>query len=151
MSKLSPARRINVGALLVAAAGVFIVFVSAPDLFPAVPPGILILAAAAAIVAFVPGRWTPIVGVLIPLVITIGGIANGTSIDILQGEENAGAILGTSTRPSSPPPPPAPWPWPAIAGHPARPLKAPGESVTSSRRQVSNELQTKSPAPGRRR
>ena len=95
MSKLSPARSINVGALLVAAAGVFIIFVSAPDLFPAVPPGVLILAAAAAIVAFVPGRWTPIVGVLIPLVIIIGGIANGTSIDILQGEENAGAILGT--------------------------------------------------------
>ena len=95
MNKLTPARRINVGALLVAAAAVFIVFVSAPDLFPAVPPGVLILAATAAIVAFVPGRWTPIVGVLIPLMITIGGIANGTSIDILQGEENAGAILGT--------------------------------------------------------
>ncbi len=95
MSKLSPARRINVGALLVAAAAVFIVFVSAPDLFPGVPPGLLILAAAAAIVAFVPGRWTPIVGVLIPLAIAIGGIASRTSIDILQGEENAGAILGT--------------------------------------------------------
>ena len=95
MSKLSPARSINVGALLVAAAAVFIVFVSAPDLFPAVPPGVLILAAAAAIVAFVPGRWTPIVGVVIPLVIAIGGIVSGTSIDILQGEENAGAILGT--------------------------------------------------------
>ena len=30
--------------------------------------------------------------------ITIGGTASGTSIDILQGEENAGAILGTVTR-----------------------------------------------------
>ena len=66
MGKLTPARSINVGALLVAAAGVFIIFVSAPDLFPAVPPGVVILAAAAAIVAFVPGRWTPVVGVLIP-------------------------------------------------------------------------------------
>jgi hypothetical protein len=95
VSELSPARSINVGALLVAAAGVFIIFVSAPDMFPAVPPGGLILVAAAAIVAFIPCRWTPIVGVLIPLVIAIGGIASGTSIDILQGEENAGAILGT--------------------------------------------------------
>jgi hypothetical protein len=95
MSTLSPARSINVGALLVAAAGVFVIFLSAPDLFPTVPAGVLILAAAAAIVAFVPGRWTPIVGVLIPLMITIGGIANGTSIDILQGEENVAAILGT--------------------------------------------------------
>ncbi len=95
MSNQPTARRINVGALLVAAAGVFVIFVSAPDLFPAVPPGVLILATAAAIVAFVPGRWTPIIGVLLPLMICIGGIASGTTIDILQGEENVGAILGT--------------------------------------------------------
>ena len=87
--------RINIGALLVAAAGVFVIFLSAPDLFPAVPPGVIILAVAAALVAFVPGRWTPIVGVLIALMITIGGIASGNTIDILNGEESPGAILGT--------------------------------------------------------
>lgn len=95
MSKQSTARRTNLGALLVAAVAVLIIFVSAPDLFPPVPPGVAILAGAAAIVAFVPGPWTPIVGVIVPLVITIGGIASGTSTDILQGEENAGAIVGT--------------------------------------------------------
>ena len=92
---MSTPRRINIGALLVAAAGVFVIFLSAPDLFPAVPPGVIILAVAAAVIAFVPGRWTPIVGVLIALMITIGGIASGTTIDILNGEENPGAILGT--------------------------------------------------------
>ena len=92
---MSTPRRINIGALLVAAAGVFVIFLSAPDLFPAVPPGVIILAVAAALVAFVPGRWTPIVGVLIALMITIGGIASGTTIDILNGEESPGAILGT--------------------------------------------------------
>ncbi len=92
---MSTPRRINIGALLVAAAGVFVIFLSAPDLFPAVPPGVIILAVAAALVAFVPGRWTPIVGVLIALMITIGGIASGNTIDILNGEENPGAILGT--------------------------------------------------------
>ncbi len=95
MSKQSTARRINVGALLIAAAAVFIIFLSAPDLFPAVPPGVFILIAAAAIVAFAPGRWTPVKGVLIPLMITIGGIASGNTVDILNGEHNAGAILGT--------------------------------------------------------
>ena len=92
---MSTPRRINIGALLVAAAGVFVIFLSAPDLFPAVPPGVIILAVAAALIAFVPGRWTPIVGVLIALMITIGGIASGNTIDILNGEENPGAILGT--------------------------------------------------------
>jgi len=92
---MSTPRRIDIGALLVAAAGVFVIFLSAPDLFPAVPPGVIILAVAAALVAFVPGRWTPIVGVLIALMITIGGIASGNTIDILNGEENPGAILGT--------------------------------------------------------
>ena len=92
---MSTPRRINIGALLVAAAGVFVIFLSAPDLFPAVPPGVIILAVAAAIIAFVPGRWMPIVGVLIALMITIGGIASGNTIDILNGEENPGAILGT--------------------------------------------------------
>ncbi len=92
---MSTPRRINIGALLVAAAGVLVIFLSAPDLFPAVPPGVIILAVAAALVAFVPGRWTPIVGVLIALMITIGGIASGNTIDILNGEENPGAILGT--------------------------------------------------------
>ena len=51
---MSTPRRINIGALLVAAAGVFVIFLSAPDLFPAVPPGVIILAVAAALVAFVP-------------------------------------------------------------------------------------------------
>ena len=92
---MSTPRRINIGALLVAAAGVFVIFLSAPDLFPAVPPGVIILAVAAALIAFVPGRWTPIVGVLIALMVTIGGIASGNTIDILNGEENPGAILGT--------------------------------------------------------
>lgn len=92
---MSTPRRINIGALLAAAAAVFIIFLSAPDLFPSVPPGVFILIAAAAIVAFVPGHWTPVVGVLIPLMITIGGIASGNTIDILNGEHNIGAILGT--------------------------------------------------------
>ncbi len=98
MSKQSTAKRINIGALLVAAAGVFVIFLSAPDLFPAVPPGVLILIAVAGIVAFVSGRWTPIIGVLIPLMIAIGGIASGTTIDIVRGEENAGAIIGTAIQ-----------------------------------------------------
>lgn len=98
MTNQSTARRINVAALIVAATGVFVIFLSAPDLFPAVPPGVPILVAAAAIVAFVPGRWTAIIGVLVPLMISIGGIASGTTIDILNGEENLGAILGTAIQ-----------------------------------------------------
>ena len=38
---------------------------------------------------------TVIIGVLLPLMISVGGIASGTTIDILNGEVNRGAILGT--------------------------------------------------------
>lgn len=93
MQRKSNAGRINVGALLLAAAALLAVFASAPDLFPSIPPGPIILAAAAAIVAFAPGRWTPIVGVLVPLVILIGGIITGGIADTLN--ESVEVVVGS--------------------------------------------------------
>lgn len=72
------ARAVLVAALLVSAVGLIIQFISEPSRFPAVPPGPLILLAAAAVVAFLPGRWTPIVGVLVALFLTVGMAAAGT-------------------------------------------------------------------------
>ena len=95
MSKQSTARRINVGALLVAAPQSSSSSCRRPTCSPPSRPESSSWSPAAAIVAFAPGRWTPVIGVLIPLMITIGGIASGNTIDILNGEHNAGAILGT--------------------------------------------------------
>lgn len=86
-------------AILVAAAGILLIFASASDLFPAVPPGPIILAAAAALVAFAPGRWTPLVGVVVPLFITVGGFLSGGLSDALA--ENAGAIVGSTVEMSA--------------------------------------------------
>jgi hypothetical protein len=88
-------RTINIAALLVAGTGVLILFSSAPDLFPPVPVGTIILVAAAAIVAFVPSRPTAVIGTVVPTFILIGAVASGQSLDILQGSENTGALTGT--------------------------------------------------------
>lgn len=93
MNQMSTPRRINIGALLIAAAGILVIFASAPDLFPTVPPGPIILAVAAGLVAFAPGRFTPVIGVVVPLFIFIGGFVSGGLADNLN--ENAGAIAGT--------------------------------------------------------
>lgn len=93
MNQPTQPRRINVAALLVAAAGILVIFASAPALFPPVPPGPIILAVAAGLVAFAPGRWTPIIGVVVPLFIFVGGFVSGGLADALN--ENTGAVVGT--------------------------------------------------------
>lgn len=55
MNTLPTPRKINVAALVVVAGGLLILFVSVPDRFPTVPPGPIILLAAAGLVASHPG------------------------------------------------------------------------------------------------
>jgi hypothetical protein len=92
--KLSDPRRVNVGALIVAAAGILIISASAPERFPSVPPGPIILTVAAGIVAFAPGRWTPVMGMVVPLIILVGGIFTGELADLLSDPDNAGVLTG---------------------------------------------------------
>jgi len=94
MNPLSKPRKINVVALIVAAGGLLILFVSVPDRFPPVPPGPIILLIAAGLVAFAPGHWTPLVGVIVPLAIFVGGIATDAS-DLLFRPDNVGAFVGS--------------------------------------------------------
>ena len=70
--RLSPAARLNALGLLVAAAGIMIQYVSGVD-YPAIPPGPIILLAAAAVVAFGRWRWSPVVGLVAALFLSIGG------------------------------------------------------------------------------
>ncbi len=91
MNTLPTPRKINVAALVVVAGGLLILFVSVPDRFPTVPPGPIILLAAAGLVAFAPGRWTPFVGVVVPLAIFVGGLMTGAP-DLL-GDAPASARL----------------------------------------------------------
>jgi len=67
----SPTRNLTAVALVVAAAGIVTQIVAGID-FPTIPPGLIILLSAAAIVAFVPWRWAPLVGAAVALSQVIG-------------------------------------------------------------------------------
>jgi hypothetical protein len=68
----TPGAMLSVVGLVVAAAGIIIQYVSGVD-YPAIPPGPIILLAAAAVVAFGPWRWSPVVGLVAALFLSIGG------------------------------------------------------------------------------
>jgi hypothetical protein len=63
---------LSVVGLVVAAAGIVIQYASGVD-YPTIPPGPIILLAAAAVVAFGPWRWSPVVGLVAALFLSIGG------------------------------------------------------------------------------
>ena len=67
---------IQVAGLLLAAVGLVIQIVSGVPGFPPVPPGPIILAAAAAFVTFAPWRWAPIVGLAATVFLVVGFIVS---------------------------------------------------------------------------
>ncbi len=91
-SPLSPASKVTVAALLVAAAGFAIQIVSGVDV-PTVPPGLVIMLVAAALVAFGPWRWTPVVGVIVGLFLLVGFFASG-SVGSLLAPDQSGVFVG---------------------------------------------------------
>jgi hypothetical protein len=60
-TRLSPAARLNALGLAVAATGIMIQYVSGVD-YPTIPPGPIILLAAASVVVFGPWRRAPVAG-----------------------------------------------------------------------------------------
>ena len=91
-SPLSPAGKVTVAALLVAATGFVIQIVSGVDV-PTVPPGLVIMLVAAALVAFGPWRWTPVVGVVVGLFLLVGFFASG-SVGSLLAPDRSGVFVG---------------------------------------------------------
>ena len=91
-SPLSPAGKVTVAALLVAAAGFAIQIVSGVDV-PTVPPGLVIMLVAAALVAFGPWRWTPVVGMIVGLFLLVGFFASG-SVGSLLAPDQSGVFVG---------------------------------------------------------
>jgi hypothetical protein len=59
--------------LVLTAAGMLLQIAAGSHLYPTFA-GPIVLVAAAVIVAFVPGRWTPYVALLVPLVLGLGAI-----------------------------------------------------------------------------
>ncbi|MFF5175764.1 hypothetical protein ACFY3U_24485 [Micromonospora sp. NPDC000089] len=69
----SPARRAAGGALLVAALGIVVQIVGGAD-YPTVPPGLLILTAAALAFLLAPWRWAVVLAAAATLFISVGGV-----------------------------------------------------------------------------
>jgi hypothetical protein len=89
---LSPAGKLTVVGLVVAAAGIAILDVSGIA-FPTVPPGLVILLAAAALVGWAPWRWVPAAGAFVGLFLTVGFVASG-SVSYLVDAGRPGVLAG---------------------------------------------------------
>ena len=84
--------RVNVAALLGAAAGLVIQIAAGVD-FPTVPPGLVILLSAAALVAFVRQRWTSVVAVGVAAFLLVGLTLSG-QVPKLFDTEWLGRFIG---------------------------------------------------------
>jgi hypothetical protein len=91
---MSIATKLNVAGLLAAAAGIGIQIVAGVD-YPTVPPGLIILVVAAGLVAYARWPWVPVVGVVVPLFLLVGGTIATTSRENLGDPGDFGQFFGT--------------------------------------------------------
>ena len=97
-SQLSNAGKLNVGGLVLTAAGMLLQIAAGSELYPTFS-GPIVLLVAAGVVAFVRRRWTAYVGLLTPLLFGVGAIIaavmTGDFIAQLTDVENPGVLLGS--------------------------------------------------------
>ena len=91
-NSLSPASKLTVAALLVAALGFAIQIFSGIDV-PTIPPGLVILVVAATVVALLPWRWVPVVGAFAGLFLFVGFFASGALGNLLD-PSRFGVLVG---------------------------------------------------------
>ncbi len=70
------ATKLTVGALLVTAAGILLQYLAGAGDFPTIPPRPIILTVLAAIIAFAPWRWIPILGSAMGISLIVGFFLN---------------------------------------------------------------------------
>ena len=73
LRRLPEAARLNVAGLVLTAAGMLLQIAAGSELYPTFT-GPIVLVTAAVVVAFGPGRWTPYVGLLVPLMLGLGAL-----------------------------------------------------------------------------
>ncbi|HEU5156090.1 MAG TPA: hypothetical protein VFU43_03775 [Streptosporangiaceae bacterium] len=93
---MSAARWATVAGLAAGAAGIWCQRLAGVSM-PVVPPGLVLLVAAAVLVALVRRRWTPIAGVVVALA-EIGGLLATGSLTDLADLSPAGVFLSTWLR-----------------------------------------------------
>jgi hypothetical protein len=96
--QLSIWARLSVIGLVLTAAGMLLQIAAGSELYPSLT-GPIVLLATAAFVALGPGRWTPHVAVVVPLVLGLGAIIvavmTGELIEQLTNLGAAGILLGS--------------------------------------------------------
>ena len=97
-AELGSSLKLSVIGLVATAAGMILQIAGGSKLYPSFA-GPIILLASAAIVAFGPGRWTPYVALLVPLVLGLGAIVaavmSGEFIVQLTDIAKPGILLGS--------------------------------------------------------
>jgi hypothetical protein len=95
---LSTAAKVNAAGLVLTAAGMLLQIAAGSTLYPSIT-GPVVLLVAAVFVAFGPGRWTPWVGLVVPLVLGLGAIAaavmTGGFVDQLTDFGEPGLFVGS--------------------------------------------------------
>jgi hypothetical protein len=95
---VSGAAKANAIGLLLAAAGMALQIAGGSTLYPSLA-GPIVLLVVALIVLLKPGRWTPFLALLVPLVLGVGAIGaalmTGTFIDQLTDTARMGVLLGS--------------------------------------------------------
>jgi hypothetical protein len=85
--------RLTVGALLIAAVGFVTQMVAGVTDTPTIPPGLVVILAAAGLVAFVPGRWMPLAGVVAGVFNLVASVAVD-AVDRLTDPSPATGFIG---------------------------------------------------------
>ena len=98
VGRLSNAAKLNVIGLVLTAAGMLLQIGAGSTLYPSFA-GPIVLITAAVIVAFGPGRWTPWIGLVVPLVLgigaTIAAVMTGEFIKQLTDFNRLGIVAGS--------------------------------------------------------
>jgi hypothetical protein len=99
---LSTPAKLNAAALAVTAGGILLQIASGSELYPTIPPGPIILLIGAGVVALGPWRWSPIIGLIVPVILLVGGtiaaVAGNEFLDQLTEPAEVGIFAGSVTQ-----------------------------------------------------